>query len=216
MFVSSIVLYLLVRKSSLSHIPSSINNLAMFLVPVMVYAAMLVSQRQRIVLTSQQFFLLVFAALILSYLGNVFSLKSIEYAPNPGYSLVISKSYVVLTTLLAVVFFGAHISIEKALAIVLIVGFSALIMTTGTAMKKSNNLSWFPYAVGSFFLLGISVVNRKVSYRSRCTSVGISYLCQLYRHDPHRRGNDCSQDFIQKRFYVSMGFIWDWDYVNII
>lgn len=105
MFVSSVFLYLLVRKSSLLRIQSAINNLAMFFVPVVVYAVMLVSEQQRIILTGQQFILLVLAALVLSYLGNVFSLKSIEYAPNPGYSLVISKSYVVLTTVLAVVFF---------------------------------------------------------------------------------------------------------------
>lgn len=161
MFVSSVFLYLLVRKSSLLRIQSAINNLVMFFVPVVVYAVMLVSEQQRIILTGQQFILLVLAALVLSYLGNVFSLKSIEYASNPGYSLVISKSYVVLTTVLAVVFFGAHFSIEKALAILLIVGFSAFIMTTDTAKKKSSNPLWLPYAVGSFFCWGFLSLTAK-------------------------------------------------------
>lgn len=38
MFLSSVILYLLVRKSSLVKIPSQFQNLAMFAVPLLVYA----------------------------------------------------------------------------------------------------------------------------------------------------------------------------------
>jgi hypothetical protein len=58
-----------------------------------------------------------------SYLGNVFSLKGIEYSPNPGYSLIISKSYVVFTAIASIFIFSAPLTMKSVIAILLIVLF---------------------------------------------------------------------------------------------
>lgn len=151
MFVSSVALYLMVRKSSLAKNPSQYNNMAMFLIPFFFFVVMGISTNQNFVLPPAQFAIITFIAILFSYLGNLFSLKSIEYAPNPGYSLVISKSYVVFTTIISVLFLGSELSFRKSLAILFIVLFSGLIMLSQKSLDKTVNKLWLPLAFGSFF-----------------------------------------------------------------
>lgn len=85
-----------------------------------------------------------------AFLANKASFKSIELAPNPGYSLVISKSYVVMTIFAAVPLFGAHLSAMSLLAILCIVGFSALIVLGGK-VHHTKSTAWLPLAIFAFF-----------------------------------------------------------------
>ena len=107
MFFASVALYLCVRKSSLEKVPRYLTNLAMFAVPLLVYAAMSLPQPVDFSLTILQWTLLIVTAIVFAYGGNVASLKAIDIAPNAGYSLVLSKSYVVFTTIVAVLLFSA-------------------------------------------------------------------------------------------------------------
>jgi drug/metabolite transporter (DMT)-like permease len=92
-------------------------------------------------------------------------MKSIELAPNPGYSLVISKSYVVLTTFLAVPFFGAHLTVKALVAVLLIVLFSALIMINPKAAGRAKSAAWLPLAIGAFFGWGFLSLAAKYFFR---------------------------------------------------
>lgn len=161
MFLSSVALYLYVRKSAKKGYPSQFNNLAMFLVPLVVFIGIDIFTRQNMMLSISQLLIIVVAAVLFSYLGSVFSLKSIEYAPNPGYSLVISKSYVVFTTITAIVLFHAEISIRKAIAILLIVAFSGLIMLSKEVVHKRANNLWLPLSIGAFFCWGLLSLTSK-------------------------------------------------------
>ncbi len=161
MFASSVALYLFVRKSSLLKNPSQYNNLAMFLVPLFLFVSMGLLTRQNFLLSLPQLLTVIFAAIFFSYLGNLFSLRSIEYAPNPGYSLVISKSYVVFTTLVSVLFLNAELTPKKALAIVLIVVFSGLIMLSQKVLNKPVNKLWLPLSFGAFFCWGFLSLTSK-------------------------------------------------------
>ena len=161
MFFSSVGLYLFVRKATLMKVPSQYNNLAMFLIPLFIFYFMALVSHQHFSLPFFQFLIIIVVGILFSYLGNLFSLLSIEYAPNPGYSLVISKSYVVFTTLISVVFFKSEISWQKILAILLIVGFSALIMLSQKSIKKKVNQNWLPLAIGSFFCWGFLSLSSK-------------------------------------------------------
>jgi hypothetical protein len=96
MFFSSVALYLFVRKSNALQTPRQLNNLAMFLIPVLVYLVLIVRTPTSFRLQPFEYLLIFVQGVFFSYLGNVFSLKGIEYAPNPGYSLIISKSYLLL------------------------------------------------------------------------------------------------------------------------
>lgn len=161
MYVCSVALYLFVRKSSKSGNPSQYNNIAMFSVPLIILLFFDFSTNQNFTLSITQLAIIVTASVLFSYLGNVFSLISIEYAPNPGYSLVISKSYVVFTTLIAVVFFQAELTIRKAVAIAIIVGFSGIIMLSQKALKETKNKLWLPLAIGAFFCWGLLSLTSK-------------------------------------------------------
>ena len=106
MFITSIINYLLVRKSSLLKIPNRLVNLAMFGIPLVVYIIIAIVKGTTLMIEWWHLPLLFIIAIVFAYLGNKSSLRAIDLAPNPGYSLVLSKSYVLFTTLVAVVFMG--------------------------------------------------------------------------------------------------------------
>ena len=154
MFFSSVALYLCVRKSNALKTPRQLNNLAMFLIPFLVYILLIVRTPTTFTLTPLQYLIILIQAIFFSYLGNVFSLKGIEYAPNPGYSLIISKSYVVFTAIASIFIFSAPLTLQSVLAIILIIIFSALITIDRDKSKGSSNKLWLPYTFGAFFCWG--------------------------------------------------------------
>jgi len=158
LFISSVILYLSIRWAQLLGVPNQIQNLAMFAVPSSIFFVLTVSIKQSLSISFADLLLTVFAAIFLSYLGSIFSLKSLRLAPNPGYSLMISKSYVIFTAVVAVLLFRAELTFKSAFAIFLIVFGSALI-----SLPKVGNLNgtskrgvtWFLYALGAFFCWGV-------------------------------------------------------------
>lgn len=161
MFVSSVALYLYVRKSNSLKTPQQLNNLAMFLIPVLVYMILIVRTPVNFTLKPFEYLLILIQGIFFSYLGNVFSLKGIEYAPNPGYSLIISKSYVVFTAIASIFIFSAPLTIKTATAIILIILFSALITIDKNKSKTTSNKLWFPYTMGAFFCWGFLALSSK-------------------------------------------------------
>ena len=167
MFVSSVVVYLATRRSALEKTPTVWNNLAGFLPPIPIYLLMtaLNGQTVRLSFSPEVWLIFVFSAVFFSYLGNLMSLKSIEVAPNVGFSLTLSKSYVVLTTLVSVVLFHASLSWLAIAAIICIIGFSAVISIDP---KPSTNPDihprWLPLAIGAFFSWGLLSLSSKYLY----------------------------------------------------
>jgi drug/metabolite transporter (DMT)-like permease len=161
MFAASIVTYLLVRKSSLLKIPNSLVNLAMFGIPFVIYVVMAIIENPPLVITWWHVLILLVVAIVFSYLGNKASLRAIDLAPNPGYSLVLSKSYVLFTMLVAVVFMGAEMTLQKAIATVLIVGFSIPIMVTRSGEKKTKHRTWVLLSLAAFFAWGFLSLSSK-------------------------------------------------------
>lgn len=161
MFFSSVALYLCVRKSSLVKVPTSLTNLAMFAIPLVAYTAIGASSNTKFSISVSQMGLLFLTAVVFAYGGNTMSLKAIDIAPNPGYSLVLSKSYVLFTTIVAVVFLNQGLSSRKAIAILLIVAFSALIMVNPKSAKHVKNNKWVWLSFGSFFAWGMLSLSSK-------------------------------------------------------
>lgn len=174
MLLSSVALYLCVRKSNALKIPRELVNLAMFLIPVPIYAALALHTQTRFAFTPVECVLIAIQAVFFSYLGNVFSLKSIEYAPNPGYSLMISKSYVVFTTIASIFLFATPLTGNAVLAITLIVAFSALIVIDRDKDRPAAHSSWFLYAIGSFFCSGMLALSSKY-----LLNMGVPILARL-------------------------------------
>jgi len=161
MFLSSVALYLCVRKSNSLKTPQQLNNLAMFLIPAIVYLLLTVNSSTRFALKPIEYLIILIQGIFFSYLGNVFSLKGIEYSPNPGYSLIISKSYVVFTAIASIFIFNAPLTMKSVIAIALIIIFSALITIDIGKDKTSSNRLWLPYTVGAFFCWGLLALSSK-------------------------------------------------------
>jgi len=174
MFVCSVALYSFVRKSNLLKTPQQLNNLAMFLIPVFVYIFLSINGNVRFALKPFEYLLIIFQGIFFSYLGNVFSLKGIELSPNPGYSLIISKSYVVFTAIASVFLFNAPLTFKSIIAIILIIAFSALIMVDKNKNKLKSNRLWLPYALGAFFCWGMLALSTKYLF-----NVGVPILTRL-------------------------------------
>jgi len=179
MFVCSVILYLLVRKSSLLKIPLQLNNLAMFGIPFLTYMLFAYITHTILQIDWYQLSVLVVMSVGFSYLGNIFSLKSIERAPNPGYSLIISKSYVVFTTIAAVLFFRASLDFRSITAIALIIiGSACITLNQKMKMIKTTDSLWLLYAFGAFFCWGLLSLASKYA-----ESIGIDVLPRLiYLH----------------------------------
>lgn len=161
MFLSSVALYLCVRKSNSLNTPQQLNNLAMFLVPVLVYLLITIGTPTTFILTPFEYLVIFIQAVFFSYLGNVFSLKGIEYSPNPGYSLIISKSYVVFTAIASIFIFAAPLTMQSVIAILLIIMFSAVITVDKDKNKTTSNKLWLPYTMGAFFCWGFLALSSK-------------------------------------------------------
>ncbi len=151
MFVCSVGVYVAVRKAALDKLPPQFNNLAMFAIPLVVFVLGDLFTHEKFGLTLSQALQIVGTGVVLSYFGNAMSMKSIELAPNAGYSLIISKSYVVLTSFLAVPLFGARLTTTAIISIALIVAASALIMINPKQAHHAKSAAWVPLALGSFF-----------------------------------------------------------------
>lgn len=177
MFLSSVALYLTVRKSSLIQTPSYLTNLAMFAIPLLAYIVLSLVYSSSMAVTWWQGAVLVVTAVVFAYGGNKASLKAIDAAPNPGYSLVLSKSYVLFTTIVAILLLGAEFTGQRAIAIVLIVAFSALIMISTGSNKKSND-SWILLSLGAFFAWGMLSLSSKYLFNHGLDT--ISFLIYLY------------------------------------
>jgi drug/metabolite transporter (DMT)-like permease len=161
MFVSSVALYLCVRKSNTLNTPQQLNNLAMFLIPVLVYLTIIVITPTSFILKPFEYLIILVQGIFFSYLGNVFSLKGIEYSPNPGYSLIISKGYVVFTTVASIFIFSSPLTMKSVIGIGLIVLFSALIMIDKDKNRTTSNKLWLPYTIGAFFCWGFLALSSK-------------------------------------------------------
>jgi len=134
----------------------------MFGIPVFLYAIATLLTKTEIHVSIPHLAIIVFSAVVFSYLGNVFSLKSLEHAPNPGYSLMISKSYVVFTTLVSIFLFNAELTLRKAIAIICIVAFSALVVISKSMNKnEKEHRVWLPLSLGSFFCWGFLALSSK-------------------------------------------------------
>ncbi len=177
MVVGSVALYLTVRKASILKLPSQFNNLAIFILPLIIYALIGYSRGLSYSISLTNLLIIFVASLFFSYISSVTSLKSIELAPNPGYSLVISKSYVVFTTIFSYLFLGGDFTPRKLLAILLIVAFSAVIAIDPSMTKDVTSNHWLAYTMYSFFGWGLLSLSIKyLATQGMVTLVTLTYM----------------------------------------
>lgn len=146
MFGCSVVLYITIRWATRRGLPVDMQNLANFTVPLPIFLGAALLAHARLAVTAHQLLVLLAGGVILGFLVNIASLQSIKIAPNPGYSLLISKSYVILTAPLAVPLLGAHLTVPALGAIIATVAFSALICLDKNRRQEFTTPAWLPLA----------------------------------------------------------------------
>jgi len=180
--VSSVVLYLAIRKAKDQFIPLELRNLAMFALPAVLFFAYNSFRGVSLTVSSYQLGIIVLAALLFSWLGSVFSLKALELAPNQGYSLIISKSYVVMTSILSVWLFTSPLTLLDVVAITLIVGFSGLIMIDKKPKveKTKTDKTWLWLTFGAFLAWGfLALTLRYLTGMGLASTVILFYLTTI-------------------------------------
>ena len=150
----------------------------MFAIPLIAYIIIGAVNSSNLGISLWQALILLATAVIFAYGGNKASLHAIDVAPNPGYSLVLSKSYVLFTTLVAVTLLGAEITAQRVLSILIIVGFSALIMINPKGAKKVKSEKWILLSFGAFFAWGMLSLSSKYLFNNGVDT--IAFLIYLY------------------------------------
>lgn len=175
--ICSPLMYLFVREAKNLKKDIKIQNLSIFLIPTIVCFVYNIISGTSMIIEFKYLVILFFAAMLFSLLGNYFSLNAIQLTSNPGYSLMIQKSYTVFTTIMAVFLFGSQISVKSIIAIVIVLGFMALILIEKTNKKEDNN-KWIFYTFGAFFAFGfLSLTSTYLGNQGLTSTVIIFYLC---------------------------------------
>lgn len=144
-------------------LPSPVINLAMFSIPSVAYLlGSLARNAHEYAHLPVSIWLMLLGTGILAYVSNAASLRSLERAPNPGYSLMVSKSSVILTVFLSVPLLHSSLTLQSVFAVFLIVAFSALIMIEPAKNRLARSSqssvdhpiktesSWVPLALVAF------------------------------------------------------------------
>jgi drug/metabolite transporter (DMT)-like permease len=177
--ISSAAMYLCIRKAKSDKIEIEAQNLAMFLIPMLIYFVFNLAAGISFAISWQHLLIILGAAIFFSWLGNVWSLKALNTAPNPGYSLIISKSYVILTTLLATIFFGSEITVKNVIAILIVIAFSALIIVDKNR-QKGGKISWLIYTLGAFFAWAFLALTLTYLTNQGLQSLQITFYLMLF------------------------------------
>lgn len=155
MFTSSAFLYTYIRHVQKKGLTTIQTSIGMFFIPMLLYIAYAGITKASLLVSPSQFVILALSSFFLSWLGNWFSLRSIESSPNPGYSLIISKSYVVFTSIASIFLFSSPLTHQQAIGITLIVIFSAVIILSEKRKEhETHSLNWVWLSFGAFFCWG--------------------------------------------------------------
>jgi drug/metabolite transporter (DMT)-like permease len=116
-----------------------------------------------------------------SYLGNRLSVLSIKHAPNPGYSLVVQKSYAPYTAILSAILFKDEITMLAIISVGIVIVSMAQIMLEPVNVKVSiKPFSWFGLSVASFFAFGTLALFVKYLLNEGLSPAVITFYCFLF------------------------------------
>lgn len=159
--LGSTILYLSLRKLNYENkITVQIQNLLMFWPATIVFFVIWMINKEQFFIQSDYILYIGLSSFFFSFLWNYFSLVSIKQSANPGYSLMISKSYVILTALVSIFLFESHLLFTDIIAILLIVVFSGFILID----KKDNQTKWYKRIITAFYSFlarwGLALANK--------------------------------------------------------
>ena len=177
--LSSPMMYLFLRKSKDLKKDIKIQNLSIFLIPTIVYFIYNLVSGTSMIIEIKYFLIILAAAILFSLIGNIFSLKAVQLTKNPGYSLMIQKSYAIFTTIMSVFLFGSLITVKDIISIIIVLVFTSLILIEKSTQKDDNKI-WILYTFGAFFAFGfLSLTNTYLGKQGLTSTVINFYICLI-------------------------------------
>ncbi len=137
--IASVGLYLSLRVLKKHNISTRIQNWIMFIPTTFIFLIIVLKNWSNLWVWRNHVLLMIPVCILFSWLPSLASLESMKKASNIGYSLIISKSYVIITAILAIPLFNAIFTYIDALAITLVVWFSSLILIDPNAKDINSN-----------------------------------------------------------------------------
>ena len=102
--------------------------LVVFGVAALLYAGHVRVTRTHVPMTTSALVMLITSA-VLSFAGNLFSLRAMASAPNPGYASAISGVHALVVTVCSIFLFGLAVSWPKLCGVVLcVIGVALLVI----------------------------------------------------------------------------------------
>ena len=124
--ISFAVMIMLYKQLLLMGINQNILNLSVFGFVFVGFAAVAITNKNFINLTPLMLALLVLAS-VFSLIGNYYNVKALNEAPNPGYSITIVSTQLVLISLLSILFFNSDFTWTKFIGITIVIFGSYLV-----------------------------------------------------------------------------------------
>lgn len=150
LIVWSSIMYLSIRNIDKSFIPIEVKNITMFFAPVLPLLIYNIINWIETIIEIKYLIILFFSAIFLAWIASIASLISMKTAPNPGYPLMLSKSYVIYTLIFSYFFLWSELSLKKTIVILFVVFFSFLIIYNKNKTHKTKDKKWLLYALYSF------------------------------------------------------------------
>jgi len=161
--VWSVFLYLCIRLANKHEMSVSMQNFLMFWPASILFLIWWLMIWDVFWLGREMLFIMVVWFSLFSGYANHLSLLSMKHAVNPWYSLMISKSYVILSSLLAVFLFWSPLTATDIWAIVMIVFFACFLFLEPGSSLDLKDKKWFFYALGAFVWWAfLALLNRRI------------------------------------------------------
>lgn len=175
MFVCSIVFYLSVKKLQMLGVDKRIYTVANYAFPTVVFFVLAIVNKLPLYYPLVLLASFIIFRAVLNYIGTIAGYKSMEGAPNAGYSLIIQKSYAVYTLFAAVILYGSEISWYKfTLSGVILICAALIAYQRGKKMNRIN-YEWVIYAVVAMVCFGTTSLSGKYFAQQ-----GIGTIPQLF------------------------------------
>lgn len=161
MFISSIVFYLSVKKLQMLGVDKRIYTIANYAFPTIVFFVFAVINKFSLIYPIVLLVSFIVFRAVLNYIGTIAGYKSMEGAPNAGYSLIIQKSYAVYTLFAAVILYGSEVSWYKfALSGFILLCAAVVAYQKGKKVNRIN-YQWVIYAVVAMVCFGTTSLSSK-------------------------------------------------------
>lgn len=161
MFVNSIIFYLMVKKLQIIGIDKRTISLVNNVFSTVLLGTIAYTSGQNVIFSIYIFGLIILMRVLLNYLGAIAGYKSMEIAPNAGYSLVIQKSYAVYTLFAAAVLFGSEVSLYKFLLAGFILACAGYVGFNKGKNATGHDPRWALYAIVSMLSFGTVALTSK-------------------------------------------------------